>query len=107
MRRHAVGADVPIDESLCSVTTRGLFAAPLAAMTSGVARLCSTEVFCASHQMTSLGVVAEQPATGLVSAASEYPAAYVVFVGNQKPCSVTGYGFGLLIESTTSPTAPG
>lgn len=57
--------------------------------------------------MTSLGVLAAQPDTAVVSALVVYPAASVVLVGNWRAVIVTGKLFGLLMETVTSPLPPG
>jgi hypothetical protein len=65
---HAAGEAAPMSASLVSVTTSGLFAAPLAPTTSGVVRVCEEPLVpVAKFQVTAL-VDVEQPVCAVVNA---------------------------------------
>src|ERR1700749_3365081 len=78
---HAAGDVDDMRASLVSVTTSGLFAAPLAPTVRGVASVCELPlVTVAKFHVTPL-VVVEQPVCAVLSALVVKPPAWVVFVG--------------------------
>jgi hypothetical protein len=104
---QAAGAEEVIDASFENVTVSGLFALPLAPMMRGVVRVwVEPEVDVAKDQLTSL-VEDVHPLCAVVRLDVVYPVPYVVLVGRLTPVNVTGYGLGLAMVTTTSPTPPG
>jgi hypothetical protein len=105
---QAAGEAVVMDASLVNVTTSGLFDCPLPATVKADVKVCDEPlVVVEKFQMTSLGVVLRQPGLVVVRALVEYPVAYVVLLGSWSAVTVTGNGFGLLMETVTSPLPPG
>ncbi len=69
MFSQAAGAAAVMLASFVSVTVSGLFGWPLAATVSAVVKVCELPLVAVEKfQMTSLGVVAMQPACGVVRA---------------------------------------
>jgi len=105
---HAAGEVDDMSASLASVTTSGLFAAPLApTVTPPAGRVWELPlVVVAKFQVTPL-VLVLQPVWAVLSALVVNPPAWVVLVGRFTAEMVTGYEFVLAMVTTTSPVLPG